>query len=196
MAGQELWSQLRTQYADSLVMQYLLPLIPAILLVYLAVVAAEQIEPLQTEYHQLQQQQSRIATLQTAADWSALVARAQQQERLLGERIWHAESVDLGTADVQGAIAQISKTTLEASRVKFAAPLWLPEAGAWQLSAELTGRVAAGQAQSLMLALSRQRPQLVVDRFSYSILRNGYSTIQVAALLEAPAPDKDAEAKR
>lgn len=196
MAGQALWSQWRAQYADSRLMQYLLPLIPAILLVYLAVVAAEQIEPLKTEYHQLQRQQSRIATLQRAADWPALVERAQQQEGLLGERIWHAESVDLGAADVQGAIAQISKTTLEASRVKFAEPLWLAEAGVWQLSAEITGRVASGQAQSLLLALSRQRPQLVVDRFSYSILRNGYSTIQVAALLEAPAQDKGAEAKR
>jgi hypothetical protein len=191
MQRQELLAQLKDQYASSTMLQYLLPVIPAILLLYLAVTTFDQAAPLQAESRHLQQQQSRLATLQASADWSALVERERHNEQRLQGRIWQAESVELGTADVQTTLNELAREKIRALRVRFAEPLWLAETGAWQLSAELSGRVQAGQVQGLMSELSRQRPQLRIDLFSYAAERSGLITIQVSALLTGPPPGND-----
>lgn len=188
MAGHDLWAQLRAQYAGSTLLQYTLPLISAILLLYVAMAVFDRVEPLRQEHQQLQQQQARLAVLEAGADWAGLVAHEREREQALLARIWQARSVELGTADVQTAINALTRDRVQALRVRFAEPLWLPEANAWQLSAEFSGRLAASEVQALLAALDAQRPALRVERFGYKPGRSDLLTVQLSALLAAPAP--------
>ena len=187
MPEANLWHQFQRAYDSSQVLQYLLPLIPIILFIYLALVVAGWSESRELEHRQLQKRVTRLSQLTSATDWHGLLQQERQRQERLSPLIWSAKSVELGRADLQTALNTLLKDKIIVLRVRFAEPRWLEQGALWSIPVEVSGRLNEGDAVSLFVALNNHRPRLAVEQLNYSPQRSGLISMQMLALLDVAA---------
>ena len=193
MAEDNLWEQLQRAYRGSRLVQYLLPVIPAILCAYLALVVSDSSAAREREYRQLQEQFAKLARLTSDGDWETLLQREHERQEQLRPLIWSARSIELGRADLQTSLNALLRDRLDGLRISFAEPRWLERGALWSIPVEVRGRLDKADGLSLFVALSNHRPRLTVDQLDYSPQRSGLISIQLLALLDISAAEPVAD---
>lgn len=191
MAEDNLWEQLQRAYRGSGLVQYLLPVIPAILCAYLALVVGDSSAAREHEYRQLQEQFAKLARLSSDGDWEALLQREHDRQEELRPLLWSARSIELGRADLQTSLSVLLRDRLIGLRIRFAEPRWLERGALWSIPVEVNGRLDKADAVSLFVELSEHRPRLTVDQLDYSPQRSGLISMQLLALLDISAAESD-----
>ncbi len=179
----KLLTQFQQEYQRSNLLKGSVLIIPIILLAYLLVLSQASIQPFQQEYARLQKQQLKLQALENQADWQQELAKEQSKNRALTPFFWQAETLELGSADVQAALNKMTQLNLLAPTIKLAEPVWREDLNAWALNIEINGRLLEKGIQSLLLTLAEQQPVLSVENFSYSPARSGMMSLQLTALL-------------
>ncbi len=172
--------------ANSRWLPYALPALLLILALYVVDVLSQANRGLAAEYAQLASRETRVLSVGQQADWSEVSQQAQEKYRQLEARFWSVESLELASADMQMRLRSIARDRIEALRIAMAPPRHIETTGVWQLSAEVTGRLTAGEVPGLLFELASADPAMVVDRFNYAPGRSRVGLLQVSAYIQLP----------
>lgn len=179
---------IKEEFDQSRLLQFAIPVILIALTFYLIDVMVEQQGLVRQELNQLLQRERKYEELQAGTDWARLGESELNRQARIEGHIWQAETIELAAADLQTSIRKLVNEKVQAVRIQVAEPNWLQEAQLWRVSAEISGRAAGDEVQSLMLAMEQQQPPFMIERFSFAPGRGGVLLMQLSiyvALKEA-----------
>jgi len=166
----------------------LLPLVPAVLLVYLALLTGDAIESARAEHAGLSRRAVRLESLARSGDWGERVAKERARLAAWEEELWRAASPELAAADLQTAVQRISAEHLEWSRLKLSPFEPVPAIGGWRVKAELNGKMSEGGALALLQELAEHAPRIRVEAFNASQQRGQTVSAQLSILVAPGEP--------